>query len=37
MKKCWLGAYWGENEAVDMFYSRAVSMLDVQCLFLGEC
>jgi hypothetical protein len=27
MKKCWLEAYWGENEAVRMFYSRAVSFL----------
>jgi hypothetical protein len=32
MKKCW-----GENEAVDLFYGRAVSLLDMQCLFLDEC
>jgi hypothetical protein len=36
-EKMLAGSTWSENEAVDMFYSRAVSLLDMQCLFLDEC
>jgi len=36
-RKCWLEAYWCEDEGVNMVYSRKVSLLDVQCPFLDEC